>query len=118
MRGYGTRGGISPKGITDQITGQNTPYCYELGTTAINDIRVLDVIRRRDREHNSRYPLQKSSGLSSLQISQSLQSSNHSDVPFYMTTDSSIMESKMKYFFLISLTLALAACDVPFIPGI
>ena len=38
----GTRaGGVSPKGITDQITDQNTPYCYELETTAINDIRVL-----------------------------------------------------------------------------
>ena len=66
--GYGTCGGISPKGITDQITDQNTPYCYELATTAINKIRVLDVIRRRAREHNSRYPLQKSSGLSSLLI--------------------------------------------------
>ena len=44
----GTCGGISPKGITDQITDQNTPYCYELGTPAINDIRVLDVIWRRD----------------------------------------------------------------------
>ena len=39
--GYDTRGGISPKLITDQITDQNMPYCYELGTTAINEIRVL-----------------------------------------------------------------------------
>ena len=40
----GTCGGISPKEITDQ----NTPYCYELATTAINKIRVLAVIQRRD----------------------------------------------------------------------
>ena len=53
MRGYGTRGGISPKGITDQITDQNTPYCYELATTAINDIRVLAAVRRTDTEQNN-----------------------------------------------------------------
>ena len=35
----GTCGGVS---ITDQITDQNTPYCYELGTTAINKIGALD----------------------------------------------------------------------------
>ena len=51
--GYGTCGGISPKGITDQITDQNTPYCYELGTTAINEIRVLAVVQRRDTEQNN-----------------------------------------------------------------
>ena len=28
------------------------------------------------------------------------------------------METQMKYFYLVALTLALAACDVPFIPGI
>ena len=35
----GTCGGGS---ITDQITDQNTPYCYELETTAINKIGALD----------------------------------------------------------------------------
>ena len=49
--GYGTCEGISPKWITDQITDQiidqNTPYCYELGTTAINKIRVLAACWRR-----------------------------------------------------------------------
>ena len=39
--GYGTRGSIYPKWITDQITDHFAPYCYELSTAAINNIRVL-----------------------------------------------------------------------------
>ena len=38
------RGGVALAGgipITDQITDHFAPYCYELGTTAINKIRVL-----------------------------------------------------------------------------
>ena len=50
LGGYDTRGGISPKWITDQITDQNTPYCYELATTAINEIRVLAVVQRKHQE--------------------------------------------------------------------
>ena len=37
-------GGVALAGgilITDQITYHYAPYCYELRTTAINEIRVL-----------------------------------------------------------------------------
>ena len=42
--------GTGPPAITDQITDQNTPYCDELGYAVSNDIRMLAVTQRRDRE--------------------------------------------------------------------
>ena len=43
---------VVPQSITDQITDQNTPYCSELGDGAINDIRMLEVIRFLDKASN------------------------------------------------------------------
>ena len=42
--------GTGPPATTDQITDQNTPYCDELRYTVSNDIRMLAVIQRRDKE--------------------------------------------------------------------
>ena len=42
--------GTGPQSIADQITDQNTPYCDELRYAVSNDIRMLAVIQRRDRE--------------------------------------------------------------------
>ena len=39
--------------ITDQITDHFAPYCYELRTTAINEIRVLAECWRMGQEHNT-----------------------------------------------------------------
>jgi len=43
---------LVPQSITDQITDQNTPYCSELGYGAINDIRMLEVIRFLEKASN------------------------------------------------------------------
>ena len=43
---YGAGGCIPPKWITDHFA----PYCYELGTTAVKDIRMSEPIQRRDRK--------------------------------------------------------------------
>jgi hypothetical protein len=48
--GLGTCRGIL---ITDQITDHYAPYCYELRTTAINEIRVLAECWRMGYQHNS-----------------------------------------------------------------
>ena len=50
IRYPGIGGGTGPPAITDQITDQNTPYCDELGYAVSNDIRMLAVIQRRDKE--------------------------------------------------------------------
>jgi len=41
---------LAPQPITDQITDQNTPYCDELRYAVSNDIRMLAVTQRRDKE--------------------------------------------------------------------
>ena len=41
---------LAPQPITDQITDQKTPYCDELEYAVSNDIRMLAVIQRRDKE--------------------------------------------------------------------
>ena len=42
--------GTRPQSVTDQITDQKTPYCYELEYAVSNKNRMLAVIQRRDRE--------------------------------------------------------------------
>ena len=49
-------GGVALAGgilITDHITDHYAPYCYELRTTAINEIRVLAECWRMGYQHNS-----------------------------------------------------------------
>ena len=43
---------LVPQYITDHITDQYAPYCSELGYGAINDIRMLDVIRFLEKASN------------------------------------------------------------------
>ena len=60
--------GTGPPAITDQITDQNTPYCSELRYAVSNDIRVLAVTQRRDREPTSVWGHHFKAHLSSLSI--------------------------------------------------
>ena len=45
--------GTRPHAITDQITDHYAPYCDDLGYSAIDDIRVLAVIRCRIRSRTT-----------------------------------------------------------------